>query len=152
MIRLSKSIVFALSLLLLPIAFGVERQEEDGQDAFVSFKDAAVVFAKYSGWFDRYIASDADLGECVAFLNKTGIYFGMLEVATGAEFTVQDCARTMGQAELVFSGDADFVGGKVKLPEQMASWMEYCNLNDIEYVRAFGTMKEMLRVADQKNR
>ena len=32
--------------------------------------DAAVILAKYSGFFDRYVDEDADLSECVAFLNK----------------------------------------------------------------------------------
>ncbi|MEN7973794.1 MAG: hypothetical protein ABFR47_08170, partial [Verrucomicrobiota bacterium] len=66
--------------------------------------DAAIILAKFSGYFDQYVDDEADLNECVAFLNETGIYFGLMEVVNGTEFTAGDCARAMGQISLVLSG------------------------------------------------
>lgn len=99
--------------------------------------DAALIFAKYTGFFSRYVDDAATLGECVSFLNDKGIYFGLLEIVNGAEFTQQDCARAMAQMDLLFSGDASFSHGKVALPDGMASWQEYCQLNGIAYVQAY---------------
>ena len=79
--------------------------------------DAAFIITNYSGLFDRSGPQDASTSECVAFLNDHGVYFGLLEVVSGTEFTRKDCARVMGQISLVFSGDADYSGGKVKLPK-----------------------------------
>jgi hypothetical protein len=109
--------------------------------------DAAVMLAKYSGFFDRYVPEEADLNECVAFLNKTGIYFGLLEVVNGTEFTLEDCARTMGQIELVLRGEAVFSGGKVGLPPMLDSWKEYCIMNGVKFTEAYQAMLGMLRVA-----
>jgi hypothetical protein len=114
--------------------------------------DAAVMLAKYSGFFDRYVPEEADLNECVAFLNKTGIYFGLLEVVNGTEFTLEDCARTMGQIELVLRGEAVFSGGKVSLPSRLDSWKEYCTMNEVKFTEAYQTMLGMLRVAYEQGR
>ena len=103
----------------------------------VTHADAAVIFVRYSGLFDRYIKGDEALNECVAFLNKTGIYFGLLEVVNGSEFTPGDCARVMGQMNLVFSGEAEYLAGKVKLPIDIDSWEEFCILNDVKYVQGY---------------
>ena len=113
--------------------------------------DAAVMLAKFSGFFDRYVSEDADLNECVAFLNKTGIYFGLLEVINGAEFTQNDCARAMGQIKLVLSGEALFSSGKVKLPSGLDSWDQYCTMSAVKYEEAYQTMLGMLRVAYEQS-
>jgi len=113
--------------------------------------DAAVMLAKYSGFFDRYVSEDADLNECVAFLNKTGIYFGLLEVVNGDEFTLDDCAMAMGQIELVLRGEAVFSSGKVSLPHGLDSWREYCTINEVKFVEAYQTMLGMLRVAYEQS-
>ena len=105
---------------------------------------------KYSGFFDRYVDEDADLNECVAFLNTTGIYFGLMEVVNGTEFTAEDCARAMGQIDLVLSGDAEFSMGKVKLPKGIDSWNEFCIMNGIKYVEGHRVMLEILNVADAR--
>ena len=153
MIKLCKPIYCAFLLLFVLTVVVVCGEAEDHQeDSIVTHADAAFMFAKYSGLFDRYVGRDADLSECVSFLNEAGIYFGFLEIATGVEFKVEDCARAMGQAELVFSGRAEFVGGKVKLPDEVLNWEEYCNLNRIKYVHGYESMKELLRLAKQKNR
>ncbi len=113
--------------------------------------DAAVLLAKYSGFFDRHVAEDADLNECVAFLNKVGVYFGLMEVVNGSEFSKQDCAKAMGQIELVLNGEAEYSAGKVKLPKGLESWTDYCTMNGVEYVGAYRTMLEMLRVAYEQS-
>ncbi len=109
-----------------------------------SHADAAVIFGKYSGLFDEYVSEEASLNECVAFLNRNGIYFGLLEIVNGADFTLHDCARVMGQMNLVFSGEAEYLGGKVKLPSGIDSWDEFCILNDVKYVQGYESLMETL--------
>ncbi len=112
--------------------------------------DAAVILAKYSGFFDRYVDDEADLNECVAFLNKTGIYFGLMEVVNGSEFTAKDAARSLGQIELVLTGEAEFSGGKVKRPKGIDSWTEFCTMNRVDYAGAYHAMVELLCMALEK--
>lgn len=111
-----------------------------------SHADAAIIFAKYSGLFDRYIQDDAELDVCVSFLNKYGIYFGLLEVVDGVEFTLRDCARVMGQMNLLFSGEAEYQGGKVRLPSGMDSWVEFCILNDVKYIDGYKNLCDTTRI------
>ncbi|VGO21362.1 hypothetical protein [Pontiella sulfatireligans] len=118
-----------------------------GSERVLTHADAAVVLARYSGLFDRYLGKDASLSECVSFLNKHGIYFGLLEVVNGSEFTVEDCARAMGQIELVFSGEAEYAHGKVNLSKNVESWEEFCILNDVKYVEAYESMRVLVRSA-----
>jgi hypothetical protein len=120
-------------------------------DRVLTHADAAVILAKYSGYFDRYVDPDADLTECVAFMNRTGIYFGLMEVVNGDEFTLKDCARAMGQIDLVLSGSAVFLHGKVKLPKGIATWEEFCIMHGVRYVRGHQTMLEILRLGDGRN-
>jgi len=112
--------------------------------------DAAMILAKYSGLFDRYVDEDADLNECVAFLNKAGIYFGLMEVVNESEFTVKDCARSMGQISLVLSGDAEFSMGKVKLPKGVESWEDFCTMEGVDYVGVLQVMLENLIMAKSR--
>lgn len=107
--------------------------------------DAAILFAKHLSLFDGYVNADASLDECVDFLNKTGIYFGLLEVINGAEFAIEDCARVMGQIDLVLSGEAEYLFGKVRLPDKMESWKEYCVLNGLEYRIAYERLGESVK-------
>jgi len=132
----------AVFFLGLQGGFGAEKTQP-----VLTHADAAVMLAKYSGFFDRYVPEEADLNECVAFLNKTGVYFGLLEVVNGSEFTLDDCARAMGQIELVLRGEAVFSGGKVSLPPGLDSWREYCTMNEVRFAEAYRTMLGMLRVA-----
>ena len=117
------------------------------QDEVPTHADAALVFAKKSGLFDRYISPEATLTECIAFMNKTGIYFGLLEVVNGTEFTKKDCARVMGQMELVLSGEAEYVLGKVKLPKDIDSWEDFCIMNRVDYAQGYEMVVESLRQA-----
>ncbi len=139
-------LVAAIFFLGLPDSFGAGKTVP-----VLTHADAAVMLAKYSGFFDRYVSEDADLNECVAFLNKTGIYFGLLEVVNGSEFTMDDCARAMGQIDLVLRGEARFSNGKVKLPEGLDSWREYCTMNEVKFMDAYRTMLGMLRVAYEQS-
>lgn len=143
--------IFFLAATIFFIGVSCSSGAEDPKRV-LTHADAAVLLAKYSGFFDRYVAEDADLNECVAFLNKTGIYFGLMEVVNGSEFSKKDCARAMGQIELVLSGEAVYSSGKVKLPKGLDSWAEYCTMAAINYVEAYHTMLEMLRVAYEQGR
>lgn len=109
--------------------------------------DAAVILTKYSGFFNRYVEENADLTQCVAFLNRTGVYFGLLEVVNGTEFSIKDAARSLGQIDLVLNGEAEFSSGKIKLPSGIESWESYCVMNRVEYRIVHQTMREMLRLA-----
>lgn len=106
--------------------------------------EAAIIFSRELGMFDRYVAWDASRSECVTFLNRQGVYFGLLEVTRGGDFTLHDCARVMGQLSLLFSGEAEYLAGKVKLPKGIDSWEEFCILNDVKYVQGFESLVQMV--------
>lgn len=127
-----------------------QARQASANDPVLTHADAAIILAKYSGLFNRYVDEDADLNECVAFLNKIGVYFNLMEVVGGAQFNIEDCARVMGQVELVFSGEAEFVGGKVKLPNKIESWVEFCILSDIRYMDGYLTMQKTLCVGNMQ--
>ena len=128
----------AATLSGLSLAFSTAIASQTGSETPVpSHADAAVVFAKYSGLFDRYVSENASLNECISFMNEAGIYFGLLEVVNGSDFTPDDCARVMGQISLLFSGEAAFAGGKIKLPSGIDSWKDFCILNDVRYVEGY---------------
>jgi len=141
-------------LLLVVFFLGGFAWGSDGRDrgSVLTHADAAIILTKYSGFFDRYVDEDADLNECVAFLNQTGIYFGLMEVVNESEFTVKNCARAMGQIDLVLSGDAVFSIGKVKLPKGIDSWDEFCIMNGVKYVEGYRAMLEILNMADTRKR
>jgi len=117
-------------------------QEKKSKRTGVTYADAAIIFAKYSGQFDRYISPDASLSECVKFLNNIGISFNLKSILNREEFTLKDCARVMGQIFLLFRGDAEFDFGKVSLPEEAGSWEDYCLLYDIKYREVYDAMIE----------
>jgi len=146
MSNLLRPMVRSLFIMLFLAAF-VWGSGEGNRTPDLTHADAAVILAKYSGFFDRYVDADADLNECVAFLNKTGIYFGLMEVVNQSEFTVSDCARSMGQVELVLSGEAEFYNGKVKLPKDVESWEDFCIMNDVKYAEGHRAMLELLDLA-----
>lgn len=149
MIKLSRPAIRLLFAVLFLCGFAWGGRDSDRKPVLMH-ADAAVILAKYSGYFDRYVEEDADLNECVAFLNRTGIYFGLLEVVNGSEYTVRDCARSMGQIDLVLSGDAEFSMGKVKLPKGVDSWDDFCTMSGVEYVEGHQTMLKILTMADTR--
>ena len=118
--------------------------EGGNQKRVLTHADAAIILAKYAGFFDQYVDKDADLDECVAFLNKTGIYFGLLEVVNGKEFTAEDCARSMGQIDLVLRGEAGFSMGKVNLPKGIESWTDFCTMHGVGYVEGHRAMLKIV--------
>lgn len=99
-----------------------------------------MILAKKSGLFDGYIAPEATLSECLTFFNRQGVYFGLMEVVNGAEFTKSDCARVFGQIELLLSGEAEFVMGNITLPEGIETWSDFCLLNGVEYADAYDSI------------
>ena len=147
------SVVRLLIILLVVVSGVFAGGEVAGEKATTlpipTHANAAMIVARNSGFFDQYVAGDATLTECVAFLNRTGIYFGLAEVVAGKEFSVKDCARVMGQLELVFSGDAEYVGGKVILPRGIGSWVEFCVMHNVYYIETYRVMREMLYVAQE---
>jgi len=121
----------------------------EGEKASVlTHSDAAVVMAKYLGFFDRYVAPDATVGECVGFLNDTGIEFAVIDVVTEKAFLLKDCARVTGQLSLVFSGEAKYLAGKVVLPAEFSTWVELCVMNDVHYLEIYRSMTKMLHAAE----
>lgn len=139
-------LVHAFLLVIVLLVSFVQAEEDSGQTRVPTHADAAIILAKYSGFFDRYVNTDADLDECLAFLNKTGVYFGLLEVLNESEFTIQDCARAMGQINLVLSGEAEFSMGKVKLPKGIVSWVDFCIMNGVGYVEGHRAMLEIVNM------
>ncbi|MDF7800512.1 hypothetical protein P4C99_13625 [Pontiellaceae bacterium B1224] len=149
-----KKLHFLVSLILIFFSshFCVADVKAEQEDMPVpSHADAAIILTKYSGLFDRYVTQQASLGECVSFLNGRGIYFGLMEVVNGSEFTVKDCARVMGQIELLFAGEAEFLTGKVILPKGIASWEEFCIMQGVDYVTGYQSIVEALILAHQLN-
>ena len=144
------------AFILSGVVFGSALSLSAGSDEMASDRqivpthaDAAFIITKYSGLFDRYGLQDANVSECVAFLNDHGVYFGLLEVVSGRVFTRQDCARVMGQISLVFSGDAEYLGGKVKLPKGVDSWEAFCIMEDIKFIELYEAIRNTLSRADE---
>lgn len=145
--KLVKSVFLLVSVIFFAGQWVLGEAETKDSQQKITHADAAVILAKYTGYFDRYVDESDDLNECVTFLNKTGIYFGLLEIVNGSEFSVKDAARSFGQIDLVLSGDGKFSGGKVLLPKGVESWEEYCTMNRIDYEKSHQTMLEVLRIA-----
>lgn len=85
------------------------------------------------GWFGDYVAPDASLADCTAFLNRQGICFSPFDLLDPNR-TVQkeDFARVVGQARLLFEGSAELdENGCIKKPLEADSWVDFCVLNDI---------------------
>ena len=135
---------FAVLVLFFSVAASGSASERTTR---ITHADAAVIIAKYSGLFDRYVPADADLNYCVSFLNEYGIYFGLMEVVNGKEFMISDCARAMGQAELVLSGEAEYVLGKVRLPKDVASWEDFCIMQGVQYREGYQMMVHAMQMA-----
>lgn len=145
MIDFSKRVIRLLvaAMLLGGYAWG---DTEEHRKRALTHVDAAVILAKYSGYFDRYVDQDADVDTCVAFLNGIGVYFGLMEVINASEFTLEDCARAMGQIDLILTGEAQFSLGKVKLPKEIESWTDFCTMHGVGYVEGH---RAMLRVVNK---
>ncbi len=137
--------MFLISLLF----FGgfVRGDKGGGGEVALTHADAAVILAKYTGFFDRYVDDSADLNECVAFLNGIGIYFGLMEVVNNSEFTIEDCARSMGQIELILSGEATLYRGRINLPKGIESWKDFCIMNEVKYAEGHQAMLDLLEQA-----
>lgn len=97
------------------------------------FGDLAVLLAK--GWFGGYVSPNASVAECVAFLNRQGVTFSLLDVMDpDAVVTLEDVARAAGQSVLLFKGEAVLERGRIKKPLEADSWVDYCVLNDVEII------------------
>lgn len=103
------------------------------QGRTATHSDLAVFIAK--GCFGGYVNQDASLDQCAAFLNSRGICFSLFDMMNGTKaVTKEDFARVLGQSLLVFSGEADVVHGCIKKPLEAQTWIDYCLLNDIDYM------------------
>lgn len=141
-----------ISSVAASVPAGTEQISPPMEIVVPTHADAAFIIAKYSGLFDRYVSPDASLNECVSFLNDHGIYFGLLEVVSGKEFTRVDCARVMGQIRLLFSGEAEFLSGKVKLPKDVDSWQSFCIMDDVKFLEAYEAIQNAVRAANYIDR
>ena len=140
--KLVKVFFYLLSSSLLWGGSVWSDETTEAKKPILTHADAAIILVKYSGFFDRYIEKDFNLNQCVAFLNKRGIYFGLLEVVNGAEFSQKDAARSFAQIDLLLSGDAEFSVGKICLPKGIDSWEEFCTMSRIDYLLAYQKMVE----------
>ena len=135
-------------LLCMPFYLFASEKEKSVTPSSLSYADATLMLAKYSGFFDRYVPEDATLSQCVFFLKKQGVEIDVQKISKNAPFLKKDCARAMGQINLLFLGEAHYsTDGQIALPEGLDSWEEYCTINDVEFLKAYQTMMEMLRFA-----
>jgi hypothetical protein len=138
--------LIAVAMMWLALSSGLAA-EERSDELVLTHADAAVLIGA-GGLFRRELAYNASVSECVAVLNRHGIYFGLLEVLNGSEFTKSDCARVMGQIDLILSGEAVVEYGRVKLPKFVASWEELCMINDVNYAGSYSNMLKLVRLAE----
>lgn len=132
-------LVVACAVLITGVARGAETLPPR-----LTHANAALIVARHAGYFDRHIKKNADLNECVDLLNQNGIYFGLLEIVTGEVFTEKDCARVLGQIDLLLNGEAARVTRETKLPSGVDSWEEYCTLNAIDFKGIWQAMLKMV--------
>lgn len=98
-----------------------------------TFGDLAVLMAK--GYFKDQVPQNARLEQCVRFLNRQGVVFSIFDVVDpGKTVTKEDVARVVGQSSLLFSGEAEVVNGGIKKPLGAETWVDYCLLNDIDFL------------------
>ena len=120
-------------MIELAMLCSISLADKSSSTSLITHLDAAYILAKSSGLFDEKKPSNATPQECVQFFNRHGIYFSPRSISSNQLFLKKDCARIMGQLELVMQGKAEYRGGKVILPKSVESWEEYCILNDIKY-------------------
>ena len=71
--------------------------------------------------------------QCAAFLNSKGVEFSLFDLMDPDKaVTKEDLSRVVGQSELLFSGEAEVVRGRIKKPLEVETWVDYCLLNDID--------------------
>ena len=140
--------IFLLSLLCIPFSLFAIEKENSTPHPSLSYADATLMLTKYSGFFDRYVPEKATLRECVVFLNKQGVKIDVQKITENTPFLKKDCAQIMGQINLLLSGEAIYSADRqIVLPEGLDSWEEYCTINGVEFIEAYKTMTEMLRIA-----
>lgn len=106
-----------------------------------TFGDMAVLLAK--GYFGDHVPADASLAQCVRFLNRQGICFSLFDLIDPEKIVKQeDLARVMGQAVLLFSGEAEIVNGCIKKPLEAETWVDYCLLNDVPLLHVWNGLVE----------
>jgi len=142
--------IFCLLTMLAAAARGGKETAADS--AAPTCADAAVIVAKYMGFFDRYLGSGATLSECVAFLNAHGVRFEVEDVVTGKTFSSEDCARVLGQVALLLGGNARLSGRSIELEKGFDSWSEFCTMRGIDYKGVYRSMTETIRSARGKRK
>lgn len=117
-----KNFVYFTSVVFLAFSACVQAEP--------TFADLAVLLAK--GQFKEHIPADASVEECAAFLNQHGVCFSIFDLADPErQVTREEFARVIGQSRLLFTGEANVVGGCIKRPDDATSWVDYCLLNDV---------------------
>jgi hypothetical protein len=130
--RIKKIVQWVLCLSFVSIFCAAEMPKENAAEK-LTYKKVAVILVKRSGLFDRYVPVKADDKWCVEFLNKLGIQLYLKKDSIKKEFTKKDMARVLGQIELLLSGKASYLDGRIQLPSLNKSWEEFCAINQITY-------------------
>lgn len=108
--------------------------------ARTSMNSLAAMLAK--GWFGGYVEQGASIAECVAFLNQHGICFPRFDSEDAQRIvSEEDVARVVGQATLLFKGEDQIKNGCIIKPAEAKSWVDFCVLNDIEYLPIWNAVK-----------
>ena len=94
---------YKIMILMLICLLGTVESFAEGEYR-LTHGDAAQILCRYSGLLDRHVADDASLGTCVQLLNDIGITFELMAIIDQQLFKQSDCARVMGQLEILFSG------------------------------------------------
>lgn len=120
------SVIMQLLFRALAICFFL------GMTAFSAptYGDLAVLLAR--GYFKDAVSPNASVEECVAFLNGNGVQFSIFDLMDpDIRVTKEKFARAVGQSQLLLSGEATVENGVIIRPNNIASWFDYCLLNDI---------------------
>ncbi|AKJ65175.1 hypothetical protein L21SP4_01940 [Kiritimatiella glycovorans] len=107
----------------------------------VTYAVAATVLAH--GTFHRYVDREAGLNQCVQFLNAHGIHID--SAGLSEPLPKKELARLVAQSVLVRTGEAEYESGRVILPPDADSWVDYCLLYDINVDHAWAKLMDFVR-------
>lgn len=129
--------------LIVPAAFALWGMSAAG-DVELTFADLSVLIAKQ--YFSKNVSSSASLEQCAAFLNSEGIRVSLFDVMSrGKSVPREEFARMMGQATLIFTGEAAADDNGIKKPSGIDTWVDYCELNDISLDRLWNDFSQRVK-------
>ena len=56
----------------------------------------------------------------------------------------EDIARVAGQSVLLFLGEAELENGIIKKPDEAKTWVDYCQLNDVEVKKIWEKFQQVV--------